>query len=419
MIKIITASQYSHSRKLTKTSAPNVSEDVRNIIADVRARGDVALREYAMKFDGIKLERLEVSQEEFDQAFNIVGERYAEILTRSAENIRAFHARQLREGFMFSPKGGVILGQRVIPLEKVGLYVPGGTASYPSSVLMNAIPAKIAGCQEIIVATPKPSNEIMAAAKIAGVTRMFRIGGAQAIAALAYGTEAIPKVDKITGPGNSYVAEAKRQVYGDVGIDMIAGPSEILIIADKNNFASYLAADMLAQAEHDRNATAILITNSRRVANNVSKEIELQIEKLERQSIARESIDENGAIIIVRSINDAADVANEIAPEHLEICVDEPFAMMSKIKNAGSIFIGRNSPEALGDYYAGANHVLPTMGTARFSSPLSVDDFVKKSQFIYYTAGEAFLTASRDIEEFASSEGLTAHARSVSIRREG
>ncbi|MBQ3757988.1 MAG: histidinol dehydrogenase [Synergistaceae bacterium] len=418
MIKIITASQFSHKRELTKTSAPDVSKDVRNIIADVRARGDDALREYAMKFDGIKLERLEVSQEEFDQALNIVGERYIEILTRSAENIRAFHTRQLREGFMFSPKGGVILGQRVIPLEKVGLYVPGGTASYPSSVLMNAIPAKIAGCQEIIVATPKPSNEIMAAAKIAGVTRMFRIGGAQAIAALAYGTEAVPKVDKITGPGNSYVAEAKRQVYGDVGIDMIAGPSEILIIADKNNFASHLAADMLAQAEHDRNATAILITNSRRVANNVSREIELQIEKLERQSIARESIDNNGAIIIVKSINDAVDIANEIAPEHLEICVEEPFGMMTKIRNAGSIFIGRNSPEALGDYYAGANHVLPTMGTARFSSPLSVDDFVKKSQFIYYTAGEPFLTASKDIEEFAMSEGLTAHARSVSIRRE-
>ena len=318
---------------------------------------------------------------------------------------------------MFSPKGGVILGQRVIPLEKVGLYVPGGTASYPSSVLMNAIPAKIAGCQEIIAATPKPSNEIMAAAKIAGVTRMFRIGGAQAIAALAYGTEAVPKVDKITGPGNAYVAEAKRQVYGDVGIDMIAGPSEILIIADKNNFASHIAADMLAQAEHDVNATAILITNSRRVANNVSREIELQIEKLERYGIAREAIDKNGAIIIVKSINDAVDIANKIAPEHLEICVDEPFEMMTKIRNAGSIFIGRNSPEALGDYYAGANHVLPTMGTARFSSALSVDDFVKKSQFIYYSAGE-LLAASKDIEEFAKSEGLTGHARSVSIRRE-
>ena len=415
MIKIITASQYSHRRE--KPSAPDVSGDVRKIIADVRTRGDKALREYAMKFGEFYEGGLEVSQEEFDEALNVVGERYVEILSRSAENIRAFHARQLREGFMFSPKGGVILGQRVIPLEKVGLYVPGGTASYPSSVLMNAIPAKIAGCQEIIAATPKPSNEIMAAAKIAGVTRMFRIGGAQAIAALAYGTEAVPKVDKITGPGNAYVAEAKRQVYGDVGIDMIAGPSEILIIADKNNFASHIAADMLAQAEHDVNATAILITNSRRVANNVSREIELQIEKLERYGIAREAIDKNGAIIIVKSINDAVDIANKIAPEHLEICVDEPFEMMTKIRNAGSIFIGRNSPEALGDYYAGANHVLPTMGTARFSSALSVDDFVKKSQFIYYSAGE-LLAASKDIEEFAKSEGLTGHARSVSIRRE-
>ena len=402
MIKIITASQYSHRRE--KPSAPDVSGDVRKIIADVRTRGDKALREYSKKFDGVEFG--EVSQEEFEEAYNIVGKRYIEILTSSAENIRAFHTRQLREGFMFSPKGGVILGQRVIPLEKVGLYVPGGTASYPSSVLMNAIPAKIAGCQEIIVATPKPSAEIMAAAKIAGVTRMFRIGGAQAIAALAYGTEAVPKVDKITGPGNAYVAEAKRQVYGDVGIDMIAGPSEILIIADKNNFASHIAADMLAQAEH-----------SRRVANNVSREIELQIEKLERQSIARDSIDNNGVIIIVKSINDAIGIANEIAPEHLEICVDEPFEMMTKIRNAGSIFIGRNSPEALGDYYAGANHVLPTMGTARFSSALSVDDFVKKSQFIYYSAGE-LLAASKDIEEFAKSEGLTGHARSVSIRRE-
>ncbi len=416
MIKIITASQYSHKRERA-VIPPDVSEAVRKIIADVRARGDAALREYAKKFDGIELERLEVSEEDFEEASRVVGQRYIEILTKSAENIRAFHSRQLREGFMFSPGGGVILGQRVIPLERVGLYVPGGTASYPSSVLMNAIPAKIAGCAEIVVATPRPSAQIMAAAKIAGVTRMFRIGGAQAIAALAYGTETVPKVDKITGPGNVYVAEAKRQVYGDAGIDMIAGPSEILIIADKNNFASHIAADMLAQAEHDKDATAILITNSRRVANSVSREIELQIEGLERRGIAREAIDKNGAIIIVRSINDAVSIANEIAPEHLEICVDEPFEMMTKIRNAGSIFIGRNSPEALGDYYAGPNHVLPTMGTARFSSPLSVDDFVKKSQFIYYPAGKLF-EASKDIEDFAKSEGLTAHARSISIRRE-
>ena len=416
MIKIITASQYSHKRERAAIP-PDVSEAVWKIIADVRARGDAALREYAKKFDGIELERLEVSEEDFEEASRVVGQRYIEILTKSAENIRAFHSRQLREGFMFSPGGGVILGQRVIPLERVGLYVPGGTASYPSSVLMNAIPAKIAGCAEIVVATPRPSAQIMAAAKIAGVTRMFRIGGAQAIAALAYGTETVPKVDKITGPGNVYVAEAKRQVYGDAGIDMIAGPSEILIIADKNNFASHIAADMLAQAEHDKDATAILITNSRRVANSVSREIELQIEGLERRGIAREAIDKNGAIIIVRSINDAVSIANEIAPEHLEICVDEPFEMMTKIRNAGSIFIGRNSPEALGDYYAGPNHVLPTMGTARFSSPLSVGDFVKKSQFIYYPAGK-LLEASKDIEDFAKSEGLTAHARSISIRRE-
>ena len=413
MIKIITASQYSQQRE--KFSAPDVSEAVHKIIADVRARGDAALREYAKKFDGAMFG--EVSQEEFDEAFGSLSERYLGILRRSAENIREFHKRQLREGFMFSPEDGVILGQRVLPLEKVGLYVPGGTASYPSSVLMNAIPAKIAGCQEIIAVCPKPSLEIMAAAKIAGVTKMFRIGGAQAVAALAYGTESVPKVDKITGPGNAYVAEAKRQVYGDVGIDMIAGPSEILIIADKNNFASHLAADMLAQAEHDRAATAILITNSRRVANNVSSEIEVQIEKLERRDIARASIDNNGVIIIVRNFNEAVDLANMIAPEHLEICTADPFEMMTKIRNAGSVFIGRNSPEALGDYYAGANHVLPTMGTARFSSPLSVDDFVKKSQFIYYSAGK-LSDVSEDIEEFAKSEGLTGHARSVSIRRE-
>ena len=415
MIKIVTASQYSHKREIS--SAHDVSETVRKIIADVRERGDTALREYARKFDGIEIERLEVSREEIDEAAVKVGKRYIEILNKSAKNIRAFHSRQLREGFIFTPEEGVILGQRVIPIERVGIYVPGGTASYPSSVLMNAIPAKIAGCKEIIAVCPKPSAEIMAAAKIAGVTRMFRIGGAQAIAALAYGTESVPKADKITGPGNAYVAEAKRQVYGQAGIDMTAGPSEIVIIADKNNFASHIAADMLAQAEHDRDATAILITNSRRLANNVKSEIDIQTEKLERRDIARASIDEKGVIIIVKNLSEGADLVNKIAPEHLEICTEEPFEIMTKIRNAGSIFLGRNAPEALGDYYAGANHVIPTMGTARYSSPLSVDDFVKKSQFIYYSA-EKLSSASREIEEFAKSEGLTGHSRSISIRRE-
>jgi len=312
---------------------------------------------------------------------------------------------------------GIVLGQRVIPLERAGLYIPGGTASYPSSVLMNAIPAKIAGCHEIFIATPPPVKpEIIMAAKIAGVNRIFAMGGAQAVAALAYGTETVPKVDKITGPGNIYVAEAKRQVFGQVSIDMIAGPSEILIIADEDNNPAHLAADMLAQSEHDKSARAVLITDSVELAENVSRQIEAQITGLERHEIARASIDNEGMIIIVDELPEAAAIANDIAPEHLELCVHEPFGWLGRIKNAGSIFLGASSPEALGDYYAGANHTLPTMGTARFSSPLSVDDFVKKSQFIYYTE-EALAAASGDIEMFARSEGLTGHAESIAIRR--
>ncbi|MBQ7169756.1 MAG: histidinol dehydrogenase [Synergistaceae bacterium] len=416
MIKITTASHY--VRKRRELAASDVSDTVRRIIADVQERGDRALRDYALKFDGIELGALEVTAEEISHAVSTVGDKYIDMLKRSAKNIREFHSRQLHEGFMFTPREGVILGQRVIPLQRVGLYVPGGTASYPSSVLMNAIPAKIAGCEDIIVTTPRPSAEILAAAKVAGVTRIFRTGGAQAVAAMAYGTESIPRVDKITGPGNAYVAEAKRQVFGHVAIDMIAGPSEILIIADKNNFPAHLAADMLAQAEHDINASAILITNSKRLALSVNSEIEVQLPKLERRDIARSSIDNNGAIIIVRNLHEAIDLANDIAPEHLEICLDDPFKWMTGIRNAGSIFIGRHSPEALGDYYAGANHTLPTMGTARFSSPLSVDDFVKRTQYIYYSEAELY-RASGDIEKFAMSEGLTGHARSISVRREG
>ena len=321
---------------------------------------------------------------------------------------------------MFSNSDGVILGQKIIPLEKVGLYVPGGTASYPSTVLMNAVPAKIAGCEQIIVTTPpeiKP--EIIAAAYVAGVNKIFKIGGAQAIAALAYGTETVTKVDKIVGPGNIYVAEAKRQVFGHVAIDMIAGPSEILIIADENNSPSYLASDLLAQAEHDKLASSILITNSKIFAEKVRDEIENQITKLERHEIARASIDNNGAIILVENLKEAEKIANEIAPEHLELCVENPFEYLTenRIKNAGSIFLGKYSPEALGDYYAGANHTLPTMGTARFSSPLSVDDFVKKSQYIYYNK-DALKKVSEDIETFAKSEGLTGHSNSITIRKE-
>ena len=399
-----------------KKSSEDVTNSVADIISNVRERGDEAVKEYELKFDKINLDHLEVSQHEIDEAFNKVG-KYAEILERSARNIREFHTRQVREGFMFSPEDGVILGQRVLPLERVGIYVPGGTASYPSSVLMNAIPAKIAGCQQIIMSTPPEIRpEILAAAKIAGVDRVFRIGGAQAVAAMAYGTQSVPKVDKITGPGNAYVAEAKRQVFGTVDIDMIAGPSEILIIADEDNDPAVVAADMLAQAEHDKSARAILVTNSETFAHSVRAEIERQLETLPRREIARASIDTEGMIIVVDGLDEAVRIANEIAPEHLELCVPEPFELLPRIKNAGSVFLGKHSPEALGDYYAGANHVLPTMGTARFSSPLSVDDFVKKSQFIFYNE-HALAQASSDIETFAESEGLDAHARSIAVRR--
>ena len=416
MIRILNAEDF--KRKDISVQAQDVSSSVTKIIEDVKVNGDSAVIKYEKKFDGVKLSALEVSTEEMEQALKAVGDEYTAMLERAAQNIRAFHSRQARNGFMFSPKNGVLLGQRVIPLQRVGLYVPGGTASYPSSVLMNAIPAKIAGCEEIIIATPPEIRaEILSAAHVAGVSRVFKMGGAQAVAAMAYGTEACPKVDKIVGPGNVYVAEAKRQVFGRVAIDMIAGPSEILIIADKNNIPAHIAADMLAQAEHDKLASAILLTNSRRFAKNVTCELEVQIEKLARKDIASESIKNNGAILIVKNFDQAARIANDIAPEHLELCVDNPFEFMTKIRNAGSVFLGRHSPEALGDYYAGPNHTLPTMGTARFSSPLSVDDFVKKSQYIYYSE-EALDFATEDIDKFAQSEGLTGHARSVTIRRE-
>ena len=415
MIRILNPEEFK-KMKLELRSA-DVSNDVAKIIDDVRTNGDSAVKKYEHKFDGVNLTELAAAQSEIDDALSSVGEDYVAMLERAAENIRAFHSRQVRSGFAFSPKDGVILGQRIIALQSVGLYVPGGTAAYPSTVLMDAIPAKIAGCEEIIIATPpeiKP--EILAAAHVAGVSRVFKMGGAQAVAAMAYGTESVPKVDKIVGPGNIYVAEAKRQVFGRAAIDMIAGPSEILIIADRNNDPAHLAADMLAQSEHDRMARAILITNSRKLAKDVASEIETQIKKLKRHDIARDSIDHNGAIICVGHFYDSVELANEIAPEHLELCVENPFEFMTKIRNAGSIFLGRNSPEALGDYYAGPNHTLPTMGTARFSSPLSVDDFVKRSQYIYYTQ-DALNAACDDIDKFALSEGLTGHARSVTIRR--
>ena len=341
-------------------------------------------------------------------------------MKKAAEAIRAFHSRQVRQPFEIRDRDGVVLGQKITPIEKVGLYVPGGTAAYPSSVLMNCIPAKIAGCSEIVMVSPPSaggtvSSVILAAAKIAGVDRVFRVGGAQAVAALAYGTETVPKVDKIVGPGNAYVAEAKRQVFGRVAIDMIAGPSEILVIADGKSDPAILAADLLSQAEHDRMATAILLTDSEELAAAVRDELERQIPALPRRDIARESVDNNGRIVILPDIPSCVALANEIAPEHLELCVDSPFDFLESVKNAGSVFLGRSCPEALGDYLAGPNHTLPTSGTARFSSPLSVDDFIKKTQFTYFTA-DALAKEADDIAAFARAEGLEAHARSALSR---
>jgi len=395
---------------------------VRDIIADVRSRGDEALLEYTLRFDKAELETLMVSQEEIKEAMAQVEPEFLRILRDAANNIREFHQNQKRSSFILNDKPGIVMGQKIIPIEKVGLYVPGGTAAYPSTVLMDAIPAKIAGCSQLVMVTPPLANGkvnpvILAAACIAGVDTIFKMGGAQAIAALAYGTQSVPKVDKIVGPGNAYVAEAKRQVYGLVSIDMIAGPSEILIVADANTNPRYAAADLLSQAEHDRMASAVLVTDSMDLAVKVSEELEKQIPLLERADIARESIDKHGRIIVAEELMQAIEIANAIAPEHLELCVDSPFDYLDAIKHAGSIFMGRNCPEALGDYMAGPNHTLPTSGTARFSSPLSVDDFVKKTQYTYFTR-EALEKVAYDVEYFAQKEGLTAHARSAVIRLE-
>ena len=401
--------------------ASDISGVVENIINDVRARGDKALFEYALKFDRADLDSLEVTKEEIDAACDTIGEEYIGILERAAANIRDFHSRQVRQGFICNDRAGVFAGQKVLPLERVGLYVPGGTAAYPSSVLMNCIPARIAGVDEIVMVTPPSGGsippQILAAARVAGVGRIFKCGGAQAVAALTYGTETIPAVDKIVGPGNAYVAEAKRQVSGKVGVDMIAGPSEILVIADGNSNPVWVAADLLSQAEHDKRASAVLVTESEELAKAVTAEIERQLAVLPRQEIARASVDDHGLIIIVDSIDDAVKMSNRIAPEHLELCVDDPFGLLDKVRNAGSVFLGRNCPEAVGDYMAGPNHTLPTSGTARFYSPLSVDDFVKKMQFTYFSA-EALANIADDVDAFARSEGFDAHARSV-MRRMG
>ena len=401
----------------------NVEETVAEIIENVKTNGDKALFEYCEKFDGVTLSSLVVTEEEIDKAFETVEPEFIAVLEEAAENIRKFHSAQVRNSFIINDKNGVVMGQKIIPLDRVGLYVPGGTAAYPSTVLMDSIPAKIAGCPELFMVTPPSKDgsvrpEILAAAKIAGVDKIYKIGGAQAVAALAYGTETVKKVDKIVGPGNAFVAEAKKQVFGRVAIDMIAGPSEILIVADGSCNPKFVAADMLSQAEHDKNATAVLVTDDGDFAKKVSEQLELQIPALPRAEIARASIDNNGKIIVAENLLSAIDIANEIAPEHLELCVDNPFDYLDRIRHAGSIFMGKNCPEALGDYFAGPNHTLPTSGTAKFSSPLSVDDFVKKSQYTYFTA-DALERVAGKVALFAEKEGLSAHARSATVRFEG
>ncbi len=400
----------------------DVEATVDAIIADVRARGDEALKEYALKFDHAQLDDLRVSQQEIDEAFAAMEPDFLKTLEMAADNIRAFHRQQVHKDFMLERGPGITLGQKYTPIEKAGVYVPGGTAAYPSTVLMDVIPAKVAGVSEIVMTTPagkdgKVNPAILAAAVTAGIDKIFKTGGAQAVAALAYGTESIPAVDKIVGPGNIYVATAKRKVFGKVGIDMIAGPSEILVLADGRSNPAWVAADLLSQAEHDKLASPVLVTDSMDLAKAVQAELEVQIPKLPRAAIARESVDTNGKIVVAADLDRAIDAANIIAPEHLEVCLDDPFAVLGRIKNAGSIFLGRNVPEALGDYFAGPNHTLPTSGTARFSSPLGVDDFVKKSSFIYYTR-DALGKVQGRIADFAEHEGLHAHAKSVTIRFE-
>lgn len=424
MIPILKVGQVPNSEIFARvTPEADVAAIVADIIADVKENGDTAVKAYCAKFDKAELTSLEVTPEEIQEAISQVEPEFLDILREAAENIRSFHSRQVRNSFVIADKPGIVLGQKITPIEKVGVYVPGGTAAYPSTVLMDTIPAKIAGCPQLVMVTPpgrdgKVNPAILAAADLAGVNRIFKVGGAQAIAALAYGTESIPRVDKIVGPGNAFVAEAKKQVFGRVSIDMIAGPSEILVIADGKSNPVHVAADLLSQAEHDKLASAVLVTDSEKLAQAVQAELERQLPLLPRQEIARASIENNGKIIVAETLMAGIEIANEIAPEHLELQVDDPFSYLDAIQNAGSIFLGRSCPEALGDYFAGPNHTLPTSGTARFSNPLSVDDFVKKSQFSYYTP-EALAKAADKIAAFAEKEGLRAHGRSVTIRKEG
>lgn len=423
MIKIMKYGQVSPEEIFARVEPSfNVTDIVAEIIANVRKNGDKALFEYCEKFDKAKLTSLKVTKAEVEEAVASVDPAFLEILQKAAANIRKFHSRQVRNSFIINDEDGIVMGQKIIPVDRAGLYVPGGTAAYPSTVLMDSIPAKIAGVKELVMVTP-PNGEgkvnpvILAAAYVAGVDKIFKVGGAQAIAALAYGTESVPRVDKIVGPGNAFVAEAKRQVFGQVSIDMIAGPSEILIVADGKSDPRHLAADLLSQAEHDKLASAVLVTDSQALAEAVQAELEVQIPLLERSEIARASIDNNGKIIVADNLKEVIAISNEIAPEHLELCVDNPFDYLDSIRHAGSIFMGRNCPEALGDYLAGPNHTLPTSGMARFSSPLSVDDFIKKTQYTYYTR-DALARVAKDVAAFATAEGLTAHAKSAIIRTE-
>ena len=423
MIRILNRREVSDEEVFSR-AVPQVDVEavVAEVIRRVRAEGDAALFEFCEKWDGAKLTSLRVSAEEIEEAVASVDPAFLEILKEAAANIRRFHEKQVRTSFLQNEQSGVVTGQKIIPLDRAGLYVPGGTAAYPSTVLMDAIPARIAGCREVVMVTPpdkqgKINPVILAAAWVAGVDQIYKVGGSQAVAALAYGTESIPRVDKIVGPGNAFVAEAKKQVYGTVAIDMIAGPSEILIVADSTANAKFVAADLLSQAEHDRLASAVLVTDDATLAKAVQAEIEAQLPLLARQEIARESIDKNGKIILAETLDEAIEISNAIAPEHLELCVSDPFAWLDRVRHAGSIFMGNYCPEALGDYFAGPNHTLPTSGTARFSSPLSVDDFVKKTQYTYFTA-EALGRVAEKVATFADREGLTAHARSARIRLE-
>lgn len=407
-------------KKRANEADQKIVDIVSNIIKNIKENGDDAVREYTVRFDGSVPKKTVVAKEELDSYLDMVDDDFKSAIIKARDNIYDFHLRQAQQSWMTTKENGVIMGQRVRGLHRVGIYVPGGTAAYPSSVLMNAIPAKIAGVKEIIMVTPpgkdgNPNPNIMAAAAVAGVDKVFLVGGAQAVAALAYGTENIPKVDKIVGPGNIFVATAKKLLYGIVDIDMVAGPSEILIVADKTADASFLAADLMSQAEHDKLASAILLTTSSDLARATVHEIDKQIKNLERQNIIEESLNNYGEIIVCESLDQAVRFANELAPEHLELCVSEPLKYIGKVDNAGSVFLGNFSPEPLGDYFAGPNHVLPTSGTARFFSPLGVDSFVKKSSFIYYTSQE-LRNAKDDIIKLAQSEGLTAHANSISVR---